>query len=197
MSDKVKILVCCNKNEKLPLPQEDIFFPIQSGKAVSDFGLKMQGDDTGDDNISCRNEMFGEYTAWYWAWKNIKKIYPNLEYIGLAHYRRFFNLDADYYERVLIPQHHIPKMEKYEELILKKLENNDIILVKPLTFSCSLKEQYSKFHYESDLLCMKNIIHEIYPEYDETFVNYIEKNSIALFHCMFISRYEFFTKYSE
>jgi hypothetical protein len=156
----------------------------------------MHGDDTGD-NISDRNEMFGEFTAWYWAWKNIKIIYPNIEYIGMAHYRRFFKLDVDYDKRIYIKQLNIPKMENYEELIQKKLEDNDIILVNPVPFTRSIKKQYSDCHYGSDLRCMKDIIHELCPEYDESFVNYIENNSIFIGLCLFIARYELFDKYFE
>jgi hypothetical protein len=222
MSDKIKILVCYNKdwnnkeflqskqklstammwrNKELPPPpKEDIFFPIQTGKATSMFDLKIQGDDTGD-NISRKNETFAEYTALYWAWKNIKTLYPNIEYIGMGHYRRYFKLDDDFryddnWEGVHIHRYSIPKMENYEELIIKKLKNKDIILVKAEAIERSVKEHYLSDHAGSDLLCIKDIIHERCPEYEETFVNYIE-NSIALFKAMFIVRYELFEKYVE
>ena len=50
-------------------------------------------DNTGEDNISYKNKNYCELTAMYWAWKNIKKIYPELEYIGLNHYRRYFFME--------------------------------------------------------------------------------------------------------
>jgi len=190
----VKILVCYY--QPWQLPKESIFFPIQAGKAVSGFKLKMQGDDTGD-NISYKNATFSEFTAWYWAWKNIKTVYPNIEYIGLAHYRRFFALNKPLERYTEIEKLGIPKMENYEDLIMHSLENNDIILVKQASFGFNLKEQYAQWHYSSDLSCMKDIIHELYPEYDESFLHFFENNNKISLYCMFIARYDFFNAYSE
>jgi hypothetical protein len=191
---KVKILVCYY--QPWSLPKEKIFFPIQAGKATSGFSLKMQGDDTGD-NISNKNATFSEFTAWYWAWKNIKTIYPNIEYIGLAHYRRFFALDEplERYTEISVPG--IPKMENYEDLIVQKLEHNDIILVKQGAFGFDVQTQWLSCHHFNDLITMKNIIHEMCPEYDEAFLHFFEGNSKISLYCMFISRYDFFDRYFE
>ena len=47
------------------------------------------GDNTGD-NISSLNRNYCELTATYWAWKNYDKL-GNPDYIGLMHYRTFFD----------------------------------------------------------------------------------------------------------
>jgi hypothetical protein len=184
---KVKILVCYYQPWRLP--KENIFLPIQAGKAVSGFNLKIQGDDTGD-NISGKNATFSEFTAWYWAWKNIKTIYPNIEYIGLAHYRRFFALNKRSKQNILYKTD-IPKMENYEELITRKLENNDIILSRREFYEHNLKKEYSQWHYAFDLERMKDIIHEICPEYDESFRHIIENNNSCSLYCIFTARYVF------
>ena len=92
---KIKILICCHKPSELP--EDGIFLPIHCGKAISSVDLGIQGDNEVNgqpcDNISDRNETYCELTAMYWAWKNIKKIYPDIEYIGLNHYRRYFDFD--------------------------------------------------------------------------------------------------------
>ena len=81
-SSKIKILVCCHK--PCDLPQDDIFLPIQVGAAISNVDLGIQRDDQLNghscDNISAKNQSYCELTAVYWAWKNIKKLYPDLEY---------------------------------------------------------------------------------------------------------------------
>ena len=59
---------------------DPIFFPIAAGGGRSD----IQCDDEGD-NISSKNNKFGELTAVYWAWKNLK----NVDIIGMSHYRRY------------------------------------------------------------------------------------------------------------
>lgn len=106
---KVKILVCYY--QPWQLPKDSIFLPIQAGKAVSGFDLGIQGDDTGwGDNISIKNPTFSEFTAWYWAWKNIKIVYPNIEYIGLAHYRRFFALNKSFAKDIVYKKS-IPRMK--------------------------------------------------------------------------------------
>jgi len=190
---KTKIFVCyyhnCNK------PKEDIFFPIQAGKAVSGFKINMQGDDTGD-NISYKNKTFSEFTAWYWVWKNIKIIYPNLEYIGLSHYRHFFALNEPFDAYPIIFHDYIPKMENYENTIIEKLTNNDIIITKPIHYSLNLETQYGIRHNFTDYLHMKEILHEIYPEYDESW-EYVFNNNIASWFCIFISKYELFNEYFE
>jgi len=190
---KTRIFVCYY--QPWLLPKDNIYFPIQAGKAVSGFKLKMQGDDTGD-NISSKNAVFSEFTAWYWAWKNLKILYPNIEYVGLSHYRRFFALDEPFEEYTIIKRYHIPNMENYEDIIIKKLKDKDIILVKQASFGCNLKQQYSRWHNEFDLSCIENIIHELCPEYDESFSHFFNNNKISLY-CMFISKYEFLDKYFE
>jgi hypothetical protein len=177
------------------LPQESVFFPIQAGKAISGFDLKIQGDDTGD-NISEKNATFSEFTAWYWSWKNIKKLHPDIEYIGLAHYRRFFALNESFTGNILYKEC-IPEMKNYDALIMKKLENHDIILARQDIFNNNIISQYAEFHYVEDYICIKNIIHKIYPEYDESFFHFFRENKKISLYCMFIARYEVFNKYFE
>ena len=81
---KIKVLVCCHKATYVP--NDDVYLPIQVGKANSKIDLGFQGDDEGK-NISEKNFSYCELTAVYWAWKNLKDI----DYIGLCHYRRFFD----------------------------------------------------------------------------------------------------------
>ena len=189
----IKILVSYFQPWKFP--KENIFFPIQAGKSVSGFDLGIQGDDT-DENISEKNCTFSEFTAWYWAWKNIKKIYPNLEYIGISHYRRFFALNKSFIRYPLIYKKEIPKMENYENIIYKKLKKYDIILTRPALHDINLRTHYENSHNKSDYLCMKEILHEKYPEYDKSW-DYFFENKIVSWFSMFISKYELFDKYFE
>lgn len=81
----VKILVAHHKPGLII--KDNIYFPIQVGKAMHpEVNLCIQGDDTGE-NISSKNSIYCEMTAWYWAWKKIKA-----DYVGLCHYRRYFCL---------------------------------------------------------------------------------------------------------
>ena len=94
--DKIKILICTHKRAELP--KDDIFLPIQVGASITNEDLLIQRDDQilkrPCTNISSKNKSYCELTAIYWAWKNIKTLYPDLEYIGLCHYRRFFDFNC-------------------------------------------------------------------------------------------------------
>ena len=78
---------------------------------------------------------------------------------------------------------------------MNKLKKNDIILVKPASFGVNLSMQYAAWHNISDLECMSNIVHELFPEYDADIHNFFEKNNRLSLYCMFIARYDFFDKY--
>ena len=65
--DKIKIMVALHK--PAPVFQDEIYTPIQVGKALSKYNLPYQGDNTGD-NISLKNPYYSELTAQYWGWKN-------------------------------------------------------------------------------------------------------------------------------
>jgi hypothetical protein len=190
---KLKILVCYYQPWKQEIPKDSIFLPIQAGKANSSFDLNMLDDSTGD-NISDRNEMFGEFTAWYWGWKNIKKHYPEIEYVGLSHYRRFFAMPERGRERV-IDLAKTPIMNDYEKRFIKSLEKHDIILAKPEYFPYSLRVDFSFWHNSFDYICLEEIVHEMCPEYYESFVHVWERNSKMSLYCMFVAKYDLFDKY--
>ncbi|ELL7168382.1 DUF4422 domain-containing protein [Campylobacter jejuni] len=97
----IKILVGYHKPAELL--KDDILTPIHLGRALATEASKdgemskedfqwmcenMIGDDTGD-NISHLNRYLNELTGIYWAWKNYDKL-GNPDYIGYAHYRRYF-----------------------------------------------------------------------------------------------------------
>lgn len=82
-----KILVCCHKPDQFV--NDEVYMPIHAGKTNSKYDLGIQGDDTSD-NISWENPHFCELTGLYLAWKNMKTV----DYIGLCHYRRYFNFHS-------------------------------------------------------------------------------------------------------
>ena len=45
------------------------------------------------DNIASKNDNYCELTACYWLWKN----WSDSDYIGLCHYRRYFNFFPNKY----------------------------------------------------------------------------------------------------
>ena len=88
--EKITILVCAHK------PDEHIrnyppYKAIQVGAALHpEMDLGFLKDNVGD-NISEKNPKYCELSAIYWGWRNLK----NVEYAGLAHYRRYFDIDIN------------------------------------------------------------------------------------------------------
>ena len=88
----LKIIVACHR--ECQLPEDEIYIPVQAGKSCADIDLGIQGDNELRgaicDNISDMNGIYCEMTAMYWAWKNIRDLYPEITHVGLCHYRRYF-----------------------------------------------------------------------------------------------------------
>lgn len=194
---EIKILVCCHKKCELPPNPDGIFLPIQVGAAISDVDLGMQRDDQVNgqpcDNISAKNKNYCELTAMYWAWKNIKTLYPNIKYIGLNHYRRYFKFNrwfstiADY--RI---DSEVKKYILNEKKIFKLLESNFTIIAKPNIYPYCIGVDYSVCHVSEDLRTIEKIVHEISPEYDKTFYNFFYKNNKLSHYNMFITTWNAF-----
>lgn len=81
-NNNIKIAVAYHKAAHIV--SNEIFCPIQVGAANSKIDLGIVKDSE-NDNISYLNPYYCELTALYYLWKN----YPNFEYYGLCHYRRF------------------------------------------------------------------------------------------------------------
>lgn len=156
----IKILVACHKASE-SIREDDIYMPIQVGKALHpELDLGFQCDNTGD-NISDKNDSFCELTALYWAWKNLK----NVDYIGLAHYRRYFDFHSPYFRPYsVIAENEFKLLRNDNKSLLRRVGNNQFILARPYKFRESLYENFSSCHNEEDLLTTLNVIDELYPK---------------------------------
>lgn len=154
-SPKIKILVAHHKPGYVF--ENDMFLPIQVGKAISNVDLGIQGDDTGD-NISNLNPYYCELTAIYWAWKNLKDI----DYIGLSHYRRYFDFhkqgELSYTNITInISQFHNFDFSLPPE-VLSELQSGKAIVPKPNIKNISNYVDYCIFHNSIDLRKLERII---------------------------------------
>ena len=198
---KIKILVCCHKPSELP--QDDIFLPIHVGAAISDVNLGIQRDDQLNgqacDNISSKNRSFCELTAIYWAWKSIKKIYPELQYIGLNHYRRFFSFDETRLTASGIPKD-VKNIAQYKLDKLKIeswLSSNKVITTPKAHLKTSVASGYEHAHYSSDLRIVHDIVHDIFPESLQAF-NDVFLGCNYFYDCnMFIMSWNEFDEYCK
>ena len=199
----LKILVCCNKPESLPSLNDGILFTIQSGKALTDTDLHMQADDELNgqpcDNISTKNESYGEFTAMYWAWKHLRTIYPDVKYVGWSHYRRLFAFDdtGSVQAKILKPESEIANYKADWQSVIKILDAGKIILVKPEKLSPTVQKHFQGIHYLADYEVLKGVIREYFPDYYDDFINVMERNSEISLYCMFVMKYDDFVKYCE
>lgn len=149
---KVKILVACHKADP-NIRQDDIYMPIQVGKALHpELDLGFQCDNTGD-NISEKNGSYCELTALYWAWKNLKDV----DYIGLAHYRRYFN--------------------KTNQELYKFINSRNILIAKPLILPVSVYNELVYWTSLEDSTIFIDSILSLFPEYKEDVISYYFMNN--------------------
>ena len=190
--NKVKILVCCHKPDYVK--DNDIYTPVQVGKAVSTVNLGFLGDDTGD-NISSKNDWFAELTATYWAWKNLK----NVDYVGICHYRRYFNFHT---RGLLFSEYQIVKTEeiKDKDLSIPDLRRiftlYDVILPHEKYYPCTLFEDYSHCHNSEEMRILLKVIREKFPDYYESSCNVLKNNKLMHYN-IFLMPWHRFEKYCE
>lgn len=209
MYDDVKIMVCCHK--ETVLPRGKLYFPIHVGKEKSSVDLNIQPDNliNGEecDNISGLNGFYCEMTAMYWAWKNLRKAFPNVQYIGLCHYRRYFNshisllkilyrnfrLKLYAIKRIILNRpldiiinesiKRIKSVDDYdfvqdEAKLYKIIKNNDMVYTYPITYINSTV--YNSFSIIGKVYIdlLTKIIKEEYPDYFETYSQIISGNRL-------------------
>ena len=157
---KVKILVCCHKEAYVP--NDDIYLPIHVGKAISKKDLGFQGDDEGD-NISYKNPHYCELTALYWAWKNLR----NVDYIGLCHYRRYFDFRTKPFvkkEAVVVSEEWF-RMHSKSLLLNVDTFNFDVVLPMSIPFRMNILEHHALNLNFMDMAVMEKVVLKLYPEY--------------------------------
>ena len=155
-----KILVCCHKPDKFIC--DDIYMPIHVGKANSKMNLGIQGDDTGD-NISSENSHFCELTGLYWAWKNLQ----NVDYIGLCHYRRYFNFNdkgTPFSDFTIASSSDLGKLNLETPDMDAIFAKYDAVVAKPRVYPYSLAVDYCVCQVSEDFRTLSAIVKELYPE---------------------------------
>ncbi len=199
----LKILVCCHKPCIIPSNSNGILLPIQVGKALTDIDLHIQGDNEVNghpcDNISEKNPSYAELTGYYWAWKNIRTIYPDVKYIGITHYRRYFAFDEKEYFSESIRkswdnvEHYTVNAEKVADI----LDKGFVITSKRVVLPYPLHIFYCMTTVSADYQTFKDIVQEKFPDYFDAFVQVLERNNKYSPRNMLIMTIEDFDSYCE
>ena len=177
--------IFCITHKPLPALINSLYEPLQVNAQKNGTIDKISFTDAKLDNISNKNDNFCELTGSYWLWKN----YKTDSFIGLCHYRRYFNF---YYNKLSInpsvqkrittidfAKHKSSKVtsEVQTKLIEKDLQKYDAIMPFRRKMKVSIKEDYCNNHRKSDWEVTMNIILDKFPEYNISITNYLERNN--------------------
>ena len=182
LEDKSKLSVYVVTHKKVDEVNLPGYKYIQAGTELNgDIGY--QKDNEGD-NISFLNKHINECTALYWMWKHDK----DSDYIGLNHFRRFFQGED---ENTIIR----------EEQIKSILKDHDIIV--PLCGTSypgrvidRLRETVSTEAFEEGYNLVRESILKHRPDYIEAFDQVMSQ--YWFFHCnMFVTRREIMNSYCQ
>ena len=116
------------------------------------------------------SRAYSEFSKLYYIYQLYKNGIYNNKYIGLNHYRRYFNFTDN-----------IPDLDSI-------FKDYNIILSTPMFFEEGIKEQFCKYVMCKKYNEMLDIIKDIKPEYYETAINnlFIMKKTDFLIYCEFI-----------
>ena len=123
-------------------------------------------------------KSYAEMSKLYYVYELYKNGTISSKYIGLNHYRRYFNFSNE-----------IPDFDKI-------FESYDIILPDKRSFNMTLEEQYCSNHLCKILHEAINIIKDIKPEYYQTAIESINAKE-GYFYNIFIMKKKDFFKYCE
>lgn len=174
--EKINILVCAHKYDKCTR-NDGIYKAVQAGKALhSDLDLGYLCDNTGE-NISELNPFWSELTVLYWGWKNIKDV----EYCGLNHYRRYFNVDIT------------------EGNIDDLMKGYDMIVVKSNSMFSKHERERNLMHMTSieDYYVFADTFLSIYPEYESAYLEYFYNSRKSFPFQMFIAKKTVYDDYCK
>lgn len=180
----IKILVACHKADP-NIRQDEMYMPVHVGRALKlppPELAEFQGDNEGD-GISEKNGSYCELTALYWAWKNLK----NVDYIGLCHYRRYFDLSEEQINKILgsgkvvIPREHICPHSNLTNLAgLLTLEEAYITIDTVIDLFPDMKDTVIDYFYNSNrysvfnMFIMPWLLFEEYCEFIFTVLHALE-----------------------
>ena len=126
-------------------------------------GLPIYRDYVGD-NISDKNLMFNEYAGFYWLLHN----WDIKDYIGMIHYRRYFNFLDE-----------VPNVEKIFSYGIKVILNKRFFLQYPPGGEFkNNREFYRIWHNVDDFDLMGKIVKGNYPQYADGWDRMAEANFI-------------------
>lgn len=180
MTDRLKIVVASHK--QYWIPNDAGYLPCWVGAALNAEGIPQnwERDDRGA-NISIKNANYCELTALYWAWKNL-----DVEYLGLAHYRRYLSSTIHWDKRMQIAPSSFIERLLTEYPVILPVERNYFI---ETSYS-----QYVHAHHVEDLQITREILKTRHREYLDEYDCFMGKTHGHRFN-MFVMRQDLLDQY--
>lgn len=172
--EKLKILVASHKPDQVY--SDEVYTPIHVGRTNSKFTGEMShmiGDNTGE-NISEKNGTYCELTALFWAWKNFKDV----DYIGLAHYRRYFETKFS--------------VKNIHDIF----RSYDVILAEPYLHDRYNEMKMARTLTMEDEVIFLKVFKRLYPEYEQTLIDYLYGFKDYPYN-MFVMKWSLFDEYCQ
>jgi len=140
-----------DKELSTPFVNPKYMHDLQVGTERTDVRVAKLLDNQGD-NISHKNGNYSELTGLYWIWKNRLEIsVPDAdEYVGLAHYRRMFDISEDDLRRI-------------------KANDIDVLLPYPMPYEPCIEAHPKRYLKEVDWQALLTALEELQPEYAKAF----------------------------
>jgi hypothetical protein len=121
---KLSIYCMALKNENLKTIKSLNYIPV--GLKNNNFSNEWLRDNT-KDNISQKNPYYGEYTFYYWYWKNLLQFKKSDEWVGFCSYREYWSSKIK------------KKTNNIQDLVLKEYQsewsNYDAIIGEPISIN--------------------------------------------------------------
>ncbi len=174
--DKISIIVCAHKQDPCTR-NSGIYKAVQVGKALHpELDLGYLCDNSGE-NISEKNPNWCELTGLYWAWKNL----PKSEYVGLCHYRRYFDLD--------ITAENIDSLMRGIDLLT--IDNGTMLSKRERAQNLMMMTSQEDFYLFADIFLTKH------PECKKGFADYFFNSRRSFPFQMFVMKWELFEEYCQ
>ena len=154
-----KIFCMCLNSHHLEKLKKLEYIPVGLGK--QNYDSEWLRDDTGN-NISSKNPFYGEYTFYYWIWKNFLDDCADNQWLGFCGYRYHWSQKSTISSEKL---NKIVNKGNFQDYILKKIppewEDYEAILGEEMIinnwkFSKIIKHAPKKFLMNPKLLLKKN-----------------------------------------
>ena len=198
--NNLNIYCMCLSNEYLEIVKKLNYIPV--GLKSENFSNEWLRDNTSN-NISKKNPYYGEYTFYYWYWKNLLPKKKVNEWVGFCSYRELWGENKHIKNKKSINSllKYLPKeWENYEAIIgepvtlnrpkfIKILKHGKLATIRNINeifnSSFSIKYQFDMYHGSGNL--DKAI--KLLPEKDiNDFQNFVKQNNSINQGNMFISK---------